>query len=286
MEVRAAERGDKRRHARPRRAQRAARDGRGAPEASAGASSASRRWTALQAALGLDVAADPDRVLRHLEPDGHEHGRVDGRVRGRRAQEVRLPALQHPRGRPKACRTTSRRWRRCCRAGSPQWERQRDLLAARPEAQRVVRDAAEPDRHRRRARASWRPACARWSRGATRASLSSRWPSGWRRSTAPASASRCGWRTTRRRCSCCSACATRLTASRSRTTARRRDREMTKSLLDELPGIGPARKRALLQHFGSPEGVTRRRASSWRRCPGCRARSRATSTRSCTAPAK
>ena len=35
----------------------------------------------------------------------------------------------------------------------------------------------------------------------------------------------------------------------------RRDRAMTGSLLDDLPGIGPARKRALLVHFGSPEAV-------------------------------
>ncbi|HEY7961684.1 MAG TPA: excinuclease ABC subunit UvrC [Solirubrobacteraceae bacterium] len=35
----------------------------------------------------------------------------------------------------------------------------------------------------------------------------------------------------------------------------RRDRAMTGSLLDELPGIGPARKRALLAHFGSPEAM-------------------------------
>jgi excinuclease ABC subunit C len=33
----------------------------------------------------------------------------------------------------------------------------------------------------------------------------------------------------------------------------RRDRAMTRSILDELPGVGPARKRLLLQHFGSPE---------------------------------
>jgi len=33
----------------------------------------------------------------------------------------------------------------------------------------------------------------------------------------------------------------------------RRDRAMTGSVLDELRGIGPIRKRALLQHFGSPE---------------------------------
>jgi excinuclease ABC subunit C len=33
----------------------------------------------------------------------------------------------------------------------------------------------------------------------------------------------------------------------------RRDRAMTRSVLDELPGVGPARKRLLLKHFGSPE---------------------------------
>jgi excinuclease ABC subunit C len=33
----------------------------------------------------------------------------------------------------------------------------------------------------------------------------------------------------------------------------RRERAMTGSVLDELRGVGPARKRALLQHFGSPE---------------------------------
>jgi excinuclease ABC subunit C len=30
---------------------------------------------------------------------------------------------------------------------------------------------------------------------------------------------------------------------------------MTGSIFDDLPGIGPARKRALLAHFGSPEAV-------------------------------
>ncbi|MGZ4170534.1 MAG: excinuclease ABC subunit UvrC, partial [Solirubrobacteraceae bacterium] len=33
----------------------------------------------------------------------------------------------------------------------------------------------------------------------------------------------------------------------------RRDRAMTASVLDDLPGIGPARKRAILKHFGSPD---------------------------------
>jgi excinuclease ABC subunit C len=35
----------------------------------------------------------------------------------------------------------------------------------------------------------------------------------------------------------------------------RRDRAMTASILDELPGVGPARKRALLTHFGSPDAI-------------------------------
>jgi excinuclease ABC subunit C len=35
----------------------------------------------------------------------------------------------------------------------------------------------------------------------------------------------------------------------------RRDRQMTESVLDRLPGVGPKRKRALLKHFGSPEAA-------------------------------
>jgi excinuclease ABC subunit C len=35
----------------------------------------------------------------------------------------------------------------------------------------------------------------------------------------------------------------------------RRDSAMTGSLFDGLPGIGPARKRALLNHFGSPDAI-------------------------------
>ena len=35
----------------------------------------------------------------------------------------------------------------------------------------------------------------------------------------------------------------------------RRDRQMTESVLDGLPGVGPKRKRALLAHFGSPEAM-------------------------------
>jgi excinuclease ABC subunit C len=48
----------------------------------------------------------------------------------------------------------------------------------------------------------------------------------------------------------------------------RRDRAMTSSLLDELPGVGPARKRALLAHFGSPESVVAASREELQAVPG------------------
>jgi excinuclease ABC subunit C len=48
----------------------------------------------------------------------------------------------------------------------------------------------------------------------------------------------------------------------------RRDRAMTESIMDELPGIGPARKRALLQHFGSPDAVLGATREELERVPG------------------
>jgi excinuclease ABC subunit C len=48
----------------------------------------------------------------------------------------------------------------------------------------------------------------------------------------------------------------------------RRDRAMTRSLLDELPGVGPARKRALLAHFGSPEAIAAASREELQAVPG------------------
>jgi excinuclease ABC subunit C len=48
----------------------------------------------------------------------------------------------------------------------------------------------------------------------------------------------------------------------------RRDRAMTTSFLDELPGVGPARKRALLAHFGSPESVVAASREDLQAVPG------------------
>jgi excinuclease ABC subunit C len=48
----------------------------------------------------------------------------------------------------------------------------------------------------------------------------------------------------------------------------RRDRAMTSSLLDELPGVGPARKRALLAQFGSPDAVLAASSEQLQSVPG------------------
>jgi excinuclease ABC subunit C len=48
----------------------------------------------------------------------------------------------------------------------------------------------------------------------------------------------------------------------------RRDKAMTSSLLDGLPGVGPSRKRALLAHFGSPEAVVAASSEELQAVPG------------------
>ena len=48
----------------------------------------------------------------------------------------------------------------------------------------------------------------------------------------------------------------------------RRDKAMKSSLLDDLPGIGAARKRALLTHFGSPDAVVSASSEELQSVPG------------------
>jgi excinuclease ABC subunit C len=48
----------------------------------------------------------------------------------------------------------------------------------------------------------------------------------------------------------------------------RRGKAMTRSLLDELPGVGPVRKRALLDHFGSPDRLVRASREELEAVPG------------------
>ena len=50
---------------------------------------------------------------------------------------------------------------------------------------------------------------------------------------------------------------------------RGRDRD-SRRLLDELPGVGPARKRRILEHFGRPERFSAASREELERCPACR----------------
>ena len=47
-----------------------------------------------------------------------------------------------------------------------------------------------------------------------------------------------------------------------------RGRAMTASVLDELPGVGPARKKRLLEHFGTPEAFTNASLQEMEAVPG------------------
>ena len=50
---------------------------------------------------------------------------------------------------------------------------------------------------------------------------------------------------------------------------------MTASILDELPGVGPARKRALLKHFGSPDAILAASREELEAVPGTPGQARA-----------
>jgi excinuclease ABC subunit C len=51
----------------------------------------------------------------------------------------------------------------------------------------------------------------------------------------------------------------------------KRKRELTKNPLDEIPGIGPTRKRALLHHFGTVKAIERAALEDLARTPGVNA---------------
>ena len=47
-----------------------------------------------------------------------------------------------------------------------------------------------------------------------------------------------------------------------------RSRTLVRSELDDIPGVGPARKRALLKHFGSARGVRQAGLGELEHAPG------------------
>ena len=60
----------------------------------------------------------------------------------------------------------------------------------------------------------------------------------------------------------------KLTGSQSALTGPKRAKSLTTSTLDEVPGIGPTRKRALLMHFGTARAVKGAALEDLEKAPG------------------
>ena len=108
------------------------------------------------------------------------------------------------------------------------------------------------------------------------ASTMYRWSASPRGRTATPAARRSTCRAGRRsgcrraiRCSISSSdCATRPIASPSGRTAQRRSRDIREAGLQEIAGIGPTRKRALLRHFGTLKAIERASIADLSKVPG------------------
>ena len=252
--------------ARARGAQRGAR-ARGGPAQGGAPPRAARRGARRAARRALAAGrADADRVLRHLQPRGHAHRRLDGRLRGGRAEALRLPASSA--SAPSSGSDDFASMAEVLGRRMAAWERQSDTSPHEPGYDRSF--AALPnliviDGGKGQLSAGLEPLAAARAAGRRR-DLARQAPRGGLR-PGPQRADRAA-RTRARSCSCSRGSATRRTASRSPTTASRRDRAMTSSLLDELPGVGPARKRALIAHFGSPDAVLAASAEHLQAVPG------------------
>ncbi len=186
---------------------------------SAAASSASRRSTALQEALGLDAL--PLRIecfdISNLMGTHTVASMVVFEGGAPKKSDYRRFTI---RGLTEGVPDDFAAMEEVLARRLAQWERQQDLSPARPQAQRVASRRCRTSSSSTAARASCRRACARCrascDRGVAVVSLAKRieevFLPGRPRADRPAA-------TTRRSCSCCSACATRRTASRSPTTA-------------------------------------------------------------------
>ena len=241
------------------------------------------RSTSCRTHLGLPEA--PLRIecydMSHIQ--GTDYVGLDGGDGGRAAEEVRLPPVQDRRASP----------------GNDDFAAMEEVLTRRLTAYLAERDkpveraagqvrlpAAAAARRRRQGPARRRRAGARGARPrrrdpgrvagqAVRGGLRAR--ARPTRSASPGSP---------RRCTCCSGSATRPTASPSRYHRELRGKRMTTSVLDDIPGLGPTRRKRLVKELG---GVNARRSASLETLAGavrgCPTRSPTRSTRRSTAPA-
>ena len=223
-------------------------------------------------------AADPHRVLRHLEPAGDERRRLDGRVRGaapRSAPTTAGSAIRHDGGQDdfrSIAEAVSRRFARYRRVEEDGYDRSfatlpnlvvidggKGQLAAALDAMRELRPAARRGRLARQARGGGlppRPLAA----GAAAARLAG--------AAAAAADPRRG---------------APLRAPR---PPHAPGGGQTASLLDTLPGVGPVRRRALIAHFGDVARLLEASRAELEAVPGLPAEGRAErSTSTCTASA-
>ena len=288
VEMRAAERGEKRRilELAERNATLRARPGAAAGGAPS-PSGAPRRSTDCSGRSGCDVVADADRVLRHLEPrraPTRSPRWSSSRAGAPKKSDYRTLQDPHRRRARRRLRLDGRGARPALRAaGSASPTPRPHDAELRPRASPALPNLIVIDGGKGQLSAGLEP-LARLPRARRRGR--SRSPSASRRSSCPGARAA--------RAAALDTPELQLLAARPRRGPPLRDHPPPRaprpgddgSLLDELPGVGPARKRALLAHFGSPEAVARgQRASSSRRCPGCRPRSAASCTRTCTASA-
>ena len=199
--------------------------------------------------------------LRHLQPPGQPGGGLDGGVRGRPRPQERVPPLRGPLGRGPGRRGLLREvlTRRLARLATERDEPE-------DETGRRKKFAAQPDRGRRR------PAQLAAALDAVRASASpdlpvvslakrmeevyvparpTRWSSPDQRGPVPPPA-------------------VRDEAHRFAITYHRklRDRSMTRSVLDGIPGVGETRQRQLVRHFGSARRAAQASLEELEEVPG------------------
>ena len=236
----------------------------------------------LRAVLALPVAAAAHRVLRHLDDPGQRDRRVDGRLRRRADEAVGIPEVQDPGSALGARRSGSRGHRRQSAAGSTPVAA--DVTGLRAPSRR----AASPE--------SWTtsPRCTKSSSAATascsrpagrfpdlilidggKGQLSAAYEAleelglanarGGRDRQEGGAALHARSRRTRLRCATDSPALLliqriRDEAHRFAVTFHRASRTQDADLrseLDEIAGIGPRRRKALLTAFGSVAGVRR-----------------------------
>ena len=192
------------------------------------------------------------------------------RAARRRSRDYRRFNIRDRRGQP----TTSRRWKRCSTRRYAQWERQAEKSPYDADRDESFAALPEPHRHRRRqgpARGGPRAAAAGSASAAIAVvSLAKRIEEVFRPGV-PAPLVLAHDTPELQLLQRVRDEAHRFAITHHRV---RRDKAMTESIMDELPGIGPARKRALLQHFGSPDAVLGGHARGARaRSPACPPRS-------------